>query len=526
MNNFKHLIYCIILFLLSGCDSSIAPTSKSGNDSSKPKAQEAMSEHQERLSIVSSSPQDSVIARLGERTVSIEEIDAPIKLRLFDLEWRKYELRRAVLKRKIDEYINKNEHLENASPESVGVFLTPPSPPRVEFPEDKRPLKGSAYAQVHIALFCSYQSSHCARLQPVIQELEARYKGSISFGFYDFPQSFHRYAKSAANAVHCAAELSTPWEFQSAIYADISQLNTERYLSIAGQLGFDKTIFSACINEFRYKDKITSDMAFGQKLGLGNVPVFFINGLYVKGPQTTDGFGYYIDEELNRLGAIKPVLSTLPIKLLATSLSNKTEESTAIIQYLETNEIRTYKTGESLNKKIKLVTIEEARIVIDHRGRLEFILLKNSLNSQSLANSDNTDTDTDTESVEQETTDIRSQDEHEPPNKYTELKPTGEMRLSREWIEEQLSNQSELEAYFYSAEHEVEGVHLLKLKDVAKQEFYKMLGLQSGDVVLRVNKEFVHDAHNPLWATLQNEGEVTLLVMRKGFPIRFDYKIK
>jgi len=64
------------------------------------------------------------------------------------------------------------------------------------------------------------------------------------------------------------------------------------------------------------------------------------------------------------------------------------------------------------------------------------------------------------------------------------------------------------------------------LKDVAKQEFYKMLGLQSGDVVLRVNKEFVHDAHNPLWATLQNEGEVTLLVMRKGFPIRFDYKIK
>ena len=520
MNNFKYSIYCIILFLLLGCDLSSTDLSSKNGDGSQ--IQETLNENQEQISAVKSVPQDSVIARLGGQAVSMAEIDTTIELRLFDLEWRKYELRRAALKAKIDEYIKKNDHLENFSPESIDVYLTPPPPPRIEFPEDQRPLKGSAYAKVRLALFCSYQSSHCARLQPVIQELEARYKNSINFGFYDFPQSFHRYAKSAANAVHCAADLATPWKFQSAIYADVSQLNTERYLAIAGQLGFDKTIFSACINEFRYKDKIESDMSLGQSFGLGNVPVLFINGLYVKGPHTADGFGYYIDEELSRLGAIKPVLSTLPIQLLATSLSNKTEESTAIIQYLETGEIRTYKTGEPLNDKIKLVTIEEARILIDHRGQLEFILLKNNLDAQSFSNSDHSDT----ESVEQETTDIRSPDEQESPKKYRELQQTGELRLSRIWVEEQLNNQHELEEHFYAAEHEVEGVHLLKLKDVAKQEFYKMLGLQSGDVVLRVNEEFVHDAHNPLWETLQNEEKVTLLVMRKGFPVRYDYKIK
>ena len=517
MINFKYSIYCIILFLLSGCDSSTDLSSKSGDDSSKSQTQEALNENQEQLSTVKSTPQDSVVARFGGQTVSIEEIDTTIKLRLFDLEWRKYELRRAALKAIIDEYIKKNDHLENVSPESIVVYLKPPSPPRVQFPEDQRSLKGNAYAKVRLALFCSYQSSHCARLQPVIQELETRYKDSISFGFYDFPQSFHRYAKSAANAVHCAAELGTPWDFQSAVYADISQLNIERYLAIAGQLGFDKTIFSACINEFRYKDKIESDMRLGQHFGLGNVPILFINGLYVKGPQTVDGFSYYIDEELSRLGAIKPVLSSLPIQLLATSVSNKTEESTAILQYLETGDIRTYKTGEALNDKIKLVRIEEARILIDHRGQLEFLLLKSSLDTQPLASSGSADS---------ETIDTLSSNDKETSKKYRELKPAGEMRLSRKWVEEQLSNQHELEAYFYAAEHEVEGVHLLKLKDVTKQEFYKMLGLQSGDVVLRVNEEFVHDAHNPLWETLQNEGEVTLLVMRKGFPVRYDYKIK
>ncbi len=444
-----------------------------------------------------------------------------MKLRLFDLEWRKYELRRSVINAKIDAHLKQNNS-DKDSDEAVKVFLEPPSPPRLKFTEDERPVKGNRYANVGIAIFCSYQSSHCARLQPVLHELEQRYADQINFRFYDLPQRFHRYAKSAANAVYCATEFGAPWEFQSAIYADINQLNQERYLVIAEQLGFEQAAFSACLTERRYKDLIEADIKLGQQFGLGNVPVLFINGLYVKGPQTADGFVYYIDKELTRLADIKPKLSTLPIQLLATSVSNKVEESTAILKYRETGNIHTYKTGDMLSDKLKLVSIEEARILIDHLGQLEFILLKNSYDVQASSH----EIISSTEKQELTAADIKAAKTEEPPKQYRQLKPTGDMRLSREWLEEQLQRQEELEVFFYAAEHEVDGVHLLKLNDIENQDFYKTLGLRSGDVILRVNEQFVHDSHNPLWETLQNEEAVKLLIMRKGFPVRYDYKIK
>ena len=181
MINFKYPVYCIILFALSGCDSSSDLSTRGADDSSKSQTQEVQNENQEQRSMVSSTLEDNVVAKLSGQPVLIEEIDDTIKLRLFDLEWRKYELRRAALKSRIDEHIKKNDRLESASAESIEVYLSPPTAPRILFPEDQRRLKGNAYAKVRLALFCSYQSSHCARLQPVIHELEERYKDLINF---------------------------------------------------------------------------------------------------------------------------------------------------------------------------------------------------------------------------------------------------------------------------------------------------------------------------------------------------------
>ena len=518
-----YFFFFILILTILGCDSSSDQIFHPNiGEGPADQSQETTKKVTEQPSLENTAVEDHAIAKLSGQTVSMEEIDDIIKLRLFDLEWRKYELRRSVLQTKIEQHLKSIDQSKTNAPDSIEIFLTPPTPPKFVFPVDQRPVKGKHYAKIAVAVFCSYQSSHCARLQPVLKELELHYKDLINFRFYDFPQSFHRYAKSAANAVYCAAEFSTPWDFQSAIYADINQLNNERYLAIAEQLGFDKASFSSCLTEHRYNNLIAADIKLGQQFGLGNVPVLFINGLYVKGPQTVEGFSYYIDQELSQIGELKPKLSSLPIQLFATSISNKPEESTAIVEFLNTGDIRTYATGESLNENVRLVRIEEKRIIVDHRGQLEFIMLKSSYEAQPIENyAANT-----FESVEIEATDTERSYDKEPSKKYRELKPTGEMALSRQWLEDQLEHQKELEVFFYAAEHEVDGVHLLKLKDVETQEFYKMLGLRTGDVVLRVNEEFVHDAHNPLWENLQNENAVKLLVMRKGFPVRYDYKIK
>ena len=111
-------------------------------------------------------------------------------------------------------------------------------------------------------------------------------------------------------------------------------------------------------------------------------------------------------------------------------------------------------------------------------------------------------------------------------NHQSELKATGNMRLSKEWLNPHLNNKDELQKHFHVAEHQVEGAHLLKLNGIERQGFYRTLGLQEGDVVLRVNQEWVHDQHNPLWQALEHEEDVTLTVMRGGYPVRYDYQIK
>ncbi len=99
------------------------------------------------------------------------------------------------------------------------------------------------------------------------------------------------------------------------------------------------------------------------------------------------------------------------------------------------------------------------------------------------------------------------------------------MRLSRDWLSPHLKNQQQLQSFFHAGKHEVDGVHLLKLKGIERNSFYRLLGLQDGDVVLRVNDEWVHDEHNPLWEILDTQEHVTLTVMRGGLPRRYDYKI-
>jgi len=475
--------------------------------------------------------QPTLAATVNDTVITLDEIDKSIELRLFDLEWRKYELRKAALNsvlksRMAQQKKDSKKNSKKATTQIVEVLLTPPTPPRLNLPNDNRQVKGNLDAPIRLSLFCSYQSSHCARLQPIIAQLENRFKDIINLAFYDLPQGYHRYGKAAAEAVRCAGDFSAPWDFQSALYSDINRLNKERFMDIAQQLGFDATRFSKCLDERKFRKQVNHDIELAQQLGLGKVPVMLISGLYVKGPLTFDNYAYYIQQEMVRLGLNQPVLSTLPLKLLATTVSNVATQSSAIIELLASQTSTRYHVGDTMldgvMDGVTLFKVEEQRILIHHKGKLEYIPLLNG-RGQSIASANH---------VESEQTLLAKRDHqqdvpegHAPP-KHREIKASGKMRLSRDWLTPHLENQQELQSYFQAGTHEVDGVHLVKLKGIERNGFYRMLGLQEGDVVLRVNNEWVHDQHNPLWEMLESQEHITLTVMREGLPRRYDYKIK
>jgi len=469
---------------------------------------------------------DIIVAELGNNHISLEELDTSIQLSLFDLEWRKYQLRKQALKSLIS---HKSKVLKVAD-QQTKINLTPPTPPRIKLIEDNRKIRGQSSANIMVDVFCSYQSSHCARLQPTLTELEKHYADQIAFRFFDLPQKFHRFGVSAANAVHCASEYSQEnkqiWAFQSALYADINQLNPQRYLFIAEQLGIKSSEFDQCLTEKRYQDTISADIAFGKQIGLGNVPAVFINGLYVKGANAAEMYRFYIDQELQQMGKdINVQQSALPIILVATTISNLGNQSTAILGNNKGDNTKSYKAGEHIFPLVSIIKILPNQILIDNKGVTERINIQTSKGHQQAEDPSYLISLSDAES---EDISLQKEDNEtliDKP-KQRSLPVTGEMTLSRNWLNQQLLDQSELEKHFYKAEHVVEGLHLIKLKNIDNQRFYTSLGLKSDDVIMRVNDQWVHEAQNPLWASLQQSDPVSLVVMRKGLPYRYDYRIE
>lgn len=315
----KHIFYFSLLlsFMMIGCH---RPEQAHVNTEPAPKPVSIAGEEQE-----------NIVAKIDNQVILMTEIDAPIALKLFDLEWHKYQLRKAALNTLIAAKANnKQSSTSKQMAAEVEVLLTPPPAPRITLPQTDKPIKGNPTAEIKLSLFCSYQSSHCARLQPELRLLESRYGKLINMTFYDLPQPFHRYGKAAANASLCAAEFNAQWQYQAALYSDINQLNRDRYLIIANQLGLNETSFTHCIDFRQYQDKLDADLELAHQLGLGNVPVLFTNGLYTKGPNTADGYSYYINQELIRLGL--PIPSKLPLTLVSTSIKTPHNDSSASLK--------------------------------------------------------------------------------------------------------------------------------------------------------------------------------------------------
>lgn len=442
LRNRFHLTYILLgMTLLGACEP------KSDVEKNEVDIQAALSTAaQPELNQLSGS--QKVVARVGEQTITLGELDNSMQLVLYDTEWRKYQLRAAQL-------ASMMLNLNNAQQASES-FLERPGPPRLEIPKSLV-VTGNVEAPIRLSVFCSFQSSHCARLQAVLKQLSEQYGELLGFHYFDHPQSFHRYAKSAANAARCAHEFAIYEPFVEALYMDIANLNKVRFNTIAEQLGAARDGFNACLDEKRHQREVDSDINLSSDLGLGNVPVIFINGLYTKGILTIEDYQYFIDFELAKLSIVR-------------------------------------------HKPAQILEAQKLEISPDQN------VLANDPIEDSYARPDQ---------VVPENSSVKRV-----------LPVTGKMTLSKNWVRRQLTERQELEKHIQNAEHVVNGLYnLVKLKDVEQQPFYVTLGLQEGDVLMQVNEEWVHSGQNPLWTALALEEPITLIIMRNGLPIRYDYVI-
>jgi protein-disulfide isomerase len=140
------------------------------------------------------------------------------------------------------------------------------------------PFLGNSDAPVTLVVFSDFQCPYCARLGPVIEEVTMAYPDTVKVVFKNFPLRQHRYASLAALAAIAAQQQGRFWEFHDQLFPLQKELDQDKILEVARNIGLDIKKFTKDIGSESAKQKLATDISDGQTAGVHGTPTVFING--------------------------------------------------------------------------------------------------------------------------------------------------------------------------------------------------------------------------------------------------------
>ncbi len=173
-------------------------------------------------------------------------------------------------------------------------------PPRIVIDVKDAEVMGEKGAKIQLIEFSDYQCPFCKRVRPTIWRLMDEYKGKISYVFLDFPLSFHKEAKKAHEAAHCAGDQGKYYDYNRKIFDNQTKLGVDDLKGYAKELGLNAAEFDKCLSTDKFAKRVEQNMKTGAGAGVTGTPAFFINGILLSGAQPYDSFKEIIESELKR----------------------------------------------------------------------------------------------------------------------------------------------------------------------------------------------------------------------------------
>lgn len=165
--------------------------------------------------------------------------------------------------------------------------------------ETKDVFVGDKKAPVTLMEFGEYENEECAKANEIVKKIIEEYKGKVRFNFRHFPLTkIHQRSQKAAEAAISAAQDGKFWEMHCALFANRRNLGTTTLKLHAKDAGVNrKQMLEELVNS-TYGQNVHDDIAYGKKIGVTEIPAFFVNDKQIKGKATYEILAKEIEEAL------------------------------------------------------------------------------------------------------------------------------------------------------------------------------------------------------------------------------------
>jgi protein-disulfide isomerase len=143
-------------------------------------------------------------------------------------------------------------------------------------------IRGNPNAPVTLEEFGDFQCPPCGTFATFSEQLLKEYDSRLRIVFRNFPLPAHEHAREAALAAEAAGFQGKFWEMYDVLYREqvfwsYAPNARELFESYAGTIGLDLDQFRKDMDGDKAKERVDSDHALGDSLGVKLTPALFIN---------------------------------------------------------------------------------------------------------------------------------------------------------------------------------------------------------------------------------------------------------
>src|SRR5206468_10014418 len=143
-------------------------------------------------------------------------------------------------------------------------------------------IRGNPEAPVTLEEFGDFQCPPCGQFAGFVEELLKEYNSRLRVVFRNFPLSGHEHAREAALAAEAAGPQGKFWEMHDTLYREQETWSKapnvrELFESYAGTIGLNVDQFKKDVDGDKARERVDSDRALADFLGVKATPTLFIN---------------------------------------------------------------------------------------------------------------------------------------------------------------------------------------------------------------------------------------------------------